>query len=267
MNSYNYIKSDSLKAVKDFKLQELKDFTDVHKIVKAKKPSESHIVENKPGKIVFEVVNSTSSEDKANEIRLNEQADEILKKAKEQADAIIEEANKKAVSIFEESFSKGKNEGYNEGIQKAKDEAKAELELKMAEVAKLSDSIIKEQNKFLNDQKNLIIELSSCMTQKVIGIKLSTDENTLFSIFEQAVSEITPVSKLVITVSDKDYPIILRNVGRVKEIAKGFDNIEIRSEESVDRGLLKLETPLAAVDASTDTQIGILKSEIAKTAL
>lgn len=199
--------------------------------------------------------------------RAEEEADILLRRAKNDADYILQEAEKNALKLYEENAQRGMDAGYADGLASANLQAEATLAKKLEELEALSQALIEEQNRFIGDQSKLIVELATSIAEKIIGRQLEIDDNTLFDMLEQVVSQLVPCNRLIITVSEIDYELLLHNVGRVKEIAKGFENIEINSVENQKRGFLKLETRIVAVDASADTQIGIIKSELEKAAL
>jgi flagellar assembly protein FliH len=134
----------------------------------------------------------------------------------------------------------------------------------MKQISEISDAIIREREECLQSQKEMIIDLATTIAQKVIGDKLLQDESVMFSVFKQAVQNMTPCKKLIVTVSNDDYTIMTSRFDQIKSITKSFEEIEIRVDDSSEKGTLRLESAVMLIDASVNKQIGLLRKEITK---
>lgn len=188
---------------------------------------------------------------------------EILADAKKKADEILAEAEIKSQKLYSENYRVAQEKGYIDGSRQAMIQSQNQVNDMMKQLENISNILAEEKNAIINSSKNMIIDLASAIAKKIVNESFTKDNTGVFlAVFQNAVRNIPPAEKLIVTVSNKDYKVMTFDAQKLLELAPGFQNIEIRCDTTADVGTLKLESSIMVVDASVDTQIGLLKKEI-----
>ncbi|MDD4698855.1 MAG: FliH/SctL family protein [Oscillospiraceae bacterium] len=162
-----------------------------------------------------------------------------------------------------ENYREAQEKGYFEGSQQAKVQSESQINNMMGQLKTISDILVEQKTAIINSSQNMIIDMATEIAKKVVDENFSKNNNDAFlAVFENAVRNMPPAEKLIVTVSDRDYKIMTFDAQKLLELAPGFKNIEIRCDTNADVGTLTLENSIMVVDASVSTQINMLKQEI-----
>ncbi len=230
--------------------------------------TETHITETQAeetGKSSLESVtlNPKASEEMIKKAHLD--ARRIITEAQQRAELICEKAKKDAETQRQEALKEAFEEGYKEGLSQGKAEAEASEKNIIDELLELSYCLTNEKREIAEKSQNLILELAAEIARKVVGDCFVRQEEVFSSMFHKAVKDMPSAQKLTVTVADKDYQIMSYEPQKVLEQCEEFKCIELCRDKNATEGTLKLETAVMLLDAGINTQIGMLKKEIAKT--
>ncbi len=227
------------------------DFTEAHTEETDEDPPESVMLNPKAAE---EMIKKAHSDARRIIFEAQQRAELICEKAKKDAEAQIREKSKEA---FEE--------GYKEGLSQGKAEAEANERQIIDELLELSYCLSNEKRRIAEESQNLILELAAEIAQKVVGDSFVKEDKAFMSMFQKAVKEMPAAQKLTVTISDKDFKIMSYEPQKLLEQCEDFKSIELCRDKNAPEGTLKLETAVMLLDAGINTQIGMLKKEIAKT--
>jgi len=195
-----------------------------------------------------------------------EDADQILKNAYIKAKAINDEAEAESYKIYERSFKTARTEGYSAGyslgMAKAQDACKKELKQTVCELKAVSESLERQIEDFIKGSRTAILDVASEIARKIVGDNFTLGEEVFYDMFEKVVKAIPQAERLILTVSGNDYPIIARDPEKLVKLAQGFENVEIRYDETAAPGSMLIESSLVMLDASLDRQIDLIKKEL-----
>ena len=198
-----------------------------------------------------------------NEINENKDkqiSEEILKKC-------MEEAQKKA----DEHYKSEMIRAYEEGISKAREEAATIIENAKLEREKLLEDIVmlKEElegnykEEIRNAEKDLL-DLSLDIVEKIINYEVDRSDEYVLGIVKDSLDRVMNKNDVILKLSTADYYTVLSNKKYLMANVKGFGEIEIVQDESLDPGTCLVDTPLGVIDGSIQVRMDNIQKEIMK---
>lgn len=206
-------------------------------------------------------------------LNIRKEADRLIDEAKKKADRIIEEAKERAKSILAESninsnkiyierYRAFKESGYSDGLARGYSEAQRRAERMLEEIEEFTACFAEEKRAFVNESKNIIIDMAAEIARKVVGDRFTEENGAFEAIFERVAREIPAASKLTVTLSEKDYQVMTFDEQRLREKAKDFKTIEVRCDSDAESGTIRLETDSVQIDASVKKQVDLIRSKM-----
>lgn len=226
----------------------------------------NHIILEKRKKIIK---NDTMPKEKGNEVIDNSKAVVQEKEiSKEEIMAqYIKEAEEQAKLQYEAEMKKA----YEEGILKAQveannivEQAKIEYENILNEVIKLKEETIAEYKKEIKDNEEQIVDLALDIAEKIINYEVNRTDEYIVSIVEDAVNRVANKKDVIVKLSTQDYYIIQANKKLLMTRVKGFGEIELVLDESLDVGSCIVDTPLGVIDGSIQVRMDNIQNEVKK---
>lgn len=193
--------------------------------------------------------------------------EEIINKSKTEADLIIQEAHLEAKEIISKAaidmkvlkdqvVAQAQQEGYNEGIAKAKNEYEQLLD----EARGIKEQAGVEYSKILgsleNDSVNTILDIA----KKVISKELKCKDNILLLV-KDAFEKCSKDRKAVLKLSEQDYDYINENKVQLISMIERSEEIEIKKDLSLKEGGCVIDTPFGSIDASADTKFDKIEND------
>ncbi len=214
-----------------------------------------------------EAENEQSEQKNANEIINKAWADaaRILAAAKDEALTFVKKTEAETDELCAEKYNSALESGYKEGLLRGKTDAQNEISKALGELRVISDRLSDERREILQSSQKLILDLASEMAGKITGDSFVKDEKVFVAMFRRAVKDIPPAQKLKVTIAEKDYNLMSFDPQKLLALAEGFNSIELCCDKAAQEGTLKVETAIMLLDAGINTQIDMLKKEIAKT--
>jgi flagellar assembly protein FliH len=188
----------------------------------------------------------------------------ITDAAKSEAESIIKAAKEKSGEIFASAKEKGYSEGYGNAEREARQDIKHEFESALEEIQNFAKSLDGYRDEFIAQNESDIINLALSVAEKVIGQRLSRDDSAFLALFEKAVKDLTARKWLSLSVSGHSLDFVTSNSDYLLKMVEGAERLEVSVIEGAPNGTLIVETADKIVDASVETQIGLIKKEVLK---
>jgi len=189
------------------------------------------------------------------------EAQEIINSAKIFATKIRSFAFKKAKFEYEEAKTKGFKEGYEAGKEIALKEYTSIVDQLKQLLKQLDDT----KERYLDDCRQELINLTFKIAEKIIGEKLDRNESAFVSIFKNAVKDLTTQKWVKLSVSEYDYEFATANAELLKSFISSAESIEINVIENAPKGTCIIETNEKILDASVNTQLESLYKAVVNT--
>ena len=179
----------------------------------------------------------------------------------------IKEAEIKAKAQYDIQMKKA----FEEGMEKAKIESESIIEQAKAEYENILDEIVKVKEDAINEYKNEvksnekeIIDLAMDIAEKIINYEVDKSDNYIIGIVEDAVNRVVNKKDVTVRLSTQDYYTIQANKKLLVSRVKGFGEIELIQDESLDMGNCIVDTPLGVIDGSLQVRMDNIQREIKK---
>ncbi len=229
---------------------------------------------------INKVIKSEKKEEKKTESEVIEKNEEIVQSdvksevpdiptvSKEEImEQYIKEAEIEAKAKYEEEMQKA----FNEGIEKAKIEAESIISQAKTEYDKILEEIVKLKEDAINEYKNdiksnekEIVGLAMDIAEKIINYEVDKSDNYILGIVEDAVNRVVNKKDVTVRLSTQDYYTIQASKKILVSRVKGFGEIELIQDESLDMGSCIVDTPLGVIDGSLQVRMDNIQREINK---
>lgn len=222
----------------------------------------NHIILEKTNKVIKNdiaapVENKVEPEAVVQEtISKEEIMEQYIKEAEAQAKAQYDLQMKKA---FEEGMEKAKIEA--DGII---EQAKVEYENILNEIVKLKEDAINEYKNEVKSNEKEIVDLAMDIAEKIINYEVDKSDNYILGIVEDAVNRVVNKKDVTVRLSTQDYYTVQANKKILVSKIKGFGEIELIQDESLDIGSCIVDTPLGVIDGGLQVRMDNIQREIKK---
>jgi type III secretion protein L len=170
--------------------------------------------------------------------------DPALEEAKKKILLEAQEKAREIVATAEEHVQKGYDQGYQDGIQQAQSEWVERL-------FQLNEA----HEKVLRHLEPQLVELAIEIATKMIGRKLEVEPDIIVDIVANALEGVRHQREIFIRVNPDDYPAVEQHKPALLERLSRAQDLDIRSDEDIQRGGCKIESGIGTIDASLEKQL------------
>jgi len=177
----------------------------------------------------------------------------------------IEEAKKSIDEYYQTEMQRA----YEEGIKKAEQEAmnlieKARIEREkiLEEVVALKEGLENEYKEELKNAEKDLLDLSLNIAEKIINYEVDKSDNYVLGIVKDALDKVMTKKDVIVKLSTADYYTVLSNKKYLMSNVKGFGEIDLVQDESMDPGSLIIDTPLGVIDGSIQVRMDNIQKVI-----
>lgn len=228
----------------------------------------NHIILEKRSNRIIK--NEAVPKKETNEVITSEQQ-EVVQEKTISKEEIMEEYIKEAQEQAKLQYDAQMQKAYEEGILRAQEEAtniieqaKIEYENILNEIVKLKEDAINEYKKEIKDNEEQIVDLALDIAEKIINYEVNRSDDYIVSIVEDAVNRVANKKDVIVKLSTQDYYIIQANKKLLMSRVKGFGEVELVLDESLDVGNCLVDTPLGVIDGSIQVRMDNIQNEVKK---
>jgi flagellar assembly protein FliH len=191
-------------------------------------------------------------------INANRKSEAIIKDALKEADQIVQEAKEKATREAEALIEGFREQGYNEGMQRAEQDGES--------IRTQAEGILEDAKRRRQDMEESlepdIIELIVKITAKLLGDTASLNPLIIMNLIKQGLSGATITGDVTVHVSPVDYENVADNKDAILAMADGTVRLEVMSDPSLSPMDCVIETPYGNIDCSLGQQFDGLRSNL-----
>lgn len=187
-------------------------------------------------------------------VNANKVYEEIVNKAKIEAQQLLDNADR----ILKEAEQKAEivtTNAYNEAYQKGIDETQDYINQSNAMLQSITD----ERKNVINNLKPEIIELIINLFEKVVGYKLSNDDEFMVKLLQNTLEQFGNKNAIVVKVSNEDFETIDGKKADILSKLRNIDGFTLLCQESLQKGDCIVETSSGEIDSSISTQLEHIK--------
>ncbi|KXZ39766.1 flagellar assembly protein FliH [Alkalithermobacter thermoalcaliphilus JW-YL-7 = DSM 7308] len=186
----------------------------------------------------------------------HEQEKSIIQRAKDEYKKIIDKAKAQAQEILHQERKKGYEQGYKESIQK--------YEQLIDEAMQIKRSVHNWKKDQINNLEKDIINLVAKSVEKIIKVKVDQDDEIILNVLKEALDKLTFATKINIRVNKYDFNKVDSSKNKILAMNDCIDEINVRLDETLQKGGIVIDTDSGMVNPSIDKQIETLKEELFK---
>jgi flagellar assembly protein FliH len=175
---------------------------------------------------------------------------------------ILEENRRKAEAITHDAYQKGFNEGVKKGYQDAKAKEKEETEEKFNRLQNLIDEISRFRESQLIGIEGEVLDMVFLITKKLIRKELALDRDIILHVVKDAIEGAVGNEKIKIIVNPEDRQNILEHRKELLSLVEGLKNIAVEADSSIEKGGCLIETAYGDIDARLDRQLEIIEQNM-----
>ena len=179
----------------------------------------------------------------------------------------VDEAKKKA----EEHYQIEMQKAYEDGVSKAREEAegiienaKLEREKIIEDMAGFKEELTNEYKEEIKSSEKELLKLSLDIAEKIINYEVDKSDNYVLGIVKDALDRVMNKKDVIVKLSTADYYTVLSNKKYLMTNVKGFGEIELVQDESMEPGSLIVDTPLGVIDGGIQVRMDNIQKEIMK---
>lgn len=206
-------------------------------------------------------------EEEKEQINYEALGEEIINKAKAEADMIIKESLLEAKEIIKNAsvdadelkkqvYDDSREEGYNEGINRAAQEYEKLLE----EARDIKTQAGVEYKQVLDSLEEDTVNTILDIAKKVISKELECKQNILLLV-KEAFEKCSKDRKAVLKLSDADFDYVNQNKNELYSMLERSEETEIKKDLSLKEGGCVIETPYGSIDASAATKLEKIEND------
>lgn len=185
----------------------------------------------------------------------DQEAKEIISGAKKTAEEIILGAYDKS----EEIRRTAREEGYASGLQTAEEEYRRRLEESEGELLEIKRELLKERETLLLRSEHEMIALVLNTLERMVSIRRDTDEDLVMNLVQKSISGLTHINHLVVRISEFDRDQSERIKSKLMLGAERIDTVEVKIDETLEKGSCVVETDRGSINAGLDLQLERVK--------
>ncbi len=197
-------------------------------------------------------------EAKAELLRLQEQADQVVESAKAQADALIADAKEQARQIEADARNSGHEEGYQAGYQEGMEKA-AEAERALAEEKEQLEQSYEEK---INEMEPQLMSVLCDIYQHVFGVDMEGRSDVVVYLLQHAMQNIEGGTNYLVHVSPDDHAYATEHKDELLSYTGPAGTLEIVEDHTLKQGQSYIETESGIFDCSFGVEMELLCKEL-----
>lgn len=187
-----------------------------------------------------------------------EEKNRIIAEAQDKADRIMQEAEKKASQIESEAYSRGFNEGRDEGYQTGREEVDRLVErLKI-----ILSSAISKRNEVIDEAEAEVVDIIITIARKVV--KIITDEQKMVVVenVKKSLEKLRGRAEITIQVNTEDLQKTAKYKKEFIDMLESIEHVRVLEDNTVERGGCIISTDFGSIDARIASQLSEIESKI-----
>ena len=204
-------------------------------------------------------------------LKVKEQAEDIIIKARDKAQIIELEAQKAAAKIMEAAKEEGIPKDIlkgttrvTQGLNEGKDLGRAQYDDAIKEAQELRQKYLDDYENLYTTSERYMLELAIEIARKIIGEALDNDDRLYMELAYKALKQVQGQEKVTLRVSSQDFPKVLKNKGMLLSKLNEIEEIDIIEDDYLKNGSCIIDTGTGIIDASVDVQMDIIESSLLK---
>lgn len=174
-------------------------------------------------------------------------ADEIIQQARTEGERIKQEAHRNA---FEQGRSEGSNEGYRDGMAKAKEEATV-IRAQAVEVLKQAETIRRQTLEALEQE---VVDLAREIAEKLLSVQLAVDPETVLNVAVESIRMVADRLNVVLYINPTELELVESRKDELQSLLPARAEFQVIVDPLIQPGGCRVVTEQSCVDATMEAR-------------
>ena len=192
------------------------------------------------------------------EVEAKAAIEQILVEAENEANAIIENAKVTANELYEDAVSRGRQQGYEQGLL----DAEAMIEQKKQEMEQERLAMQNDFNRQIKELEPKFAELTIDLIRKITGVMVEDKKDLIMYLVSEALKPIRGPKQFLIRVSNDDITTLTSKKEQLLELIPEDATLEILEDSTLAKNQCFIETEDRLLDVSLDVQLSNLAEHL-----
>ncbi len=186
------------------------------------------------------------------------QSDELLREARKQAEDIMAKAKKEAETAKERVRQEAFDQGYSEGMGRAKEEGKRLEESLNAKMRDMTEEYVRQ----MDGLEPAFAELTAKLVEKITGIMMESHKDAILHVLGTAMRDAPKSDRFTIQASKEDIYYLETKKEELKHYLIGEATLHLVENEALTKNQCIIEMDGQILDCSLDVQLQTLRDEL-----
>ncbi len=209
-------------------------------------------------RVAFDEVKRKTDQAQVLRQQAEDEAADILSKAKREGESIAAEARARADAQLKEGYDEGFRKGQEAGFREGNLEAQRLTDRLHTIIERTMDK----RQEILAETEQQIVDLVLLMTRKIVKVISENQRNVVVSNVVQALRKVKGRGEVIIRVNLNDVAMTTQHIKDFLSAAENIKNITVVEDSTVDRGGCVIETDFGAIDAKIVSQLNEIEQRI-----
>ena len=194
-----------------------------------------------------------------------QQAKEIINHAKQEADLLHQhmEEQRQAFAIEKDRIAnQAREEGFSAGLHEGREKGYLEYSAIIQSAKSVVDSAKHDYRMHIDSSEREILELGLKVAEKILGVKITNNEEEFLSIVKRALKEARDNQEVQLHVHPNHYDFLLANKEELIMLFPKEVNFYIYPNDELSESGCLIESESGRIDASVDSQLEEIKRKL-----
>ncbi|GIP33066.1 flagellar assembly protein FliH [Paenibacillus sp. J2TS4] len=195
-----------------------------------------------------------------------EEAHQVKEQAKQELDSWWQEQRRLDLEERERSQAQGFQEGYDTGVQQAKEDISKQYENTMAEARTILEQAYETKRQIIRDAEPFLIELSCAIAEKIVQQQLTVSPEWVLAMTKEMLARKRERGTITLCVAPQSFAYLQGARDELKLVVDSQAELEIVPDSSVqDQGCV-VRSEFGSIDARIETQLAEIKNALLEVA-
>jgi flagellar assembly protein FliH len=170
------------------------------------------------------------------------------------------------MGVAQEAFTKERDaahsKGYEEGLTKGREEGSQQIQPAIELLQDWGRVLQSEKEELARHYETDVLELGFRIAEKIIGLEISTRQEAVLSIVQQALRKIVNADEVIVRANPEDLRILEQAREKLMSEVGIRAPLELRPDSSIARGGCVIDTESGMLDAQLHSQMNRLRTQI-----
>lgn len=187
--------------------------------------------------------------------QMREQANAVFEDAQAAAEKILEDARMEALMLKEEAKQEGTEEGYQKGLEEAKEQMAAQEAELQNHYEAVRQQLEEDYERELKEAEPKLVDIVCRLLHQITGVMVEGQRDVVVHLLERTLQEIDSEGKISVKVSEEDYADVYSRFAWLQQQVNSNVDIELIADTKLGKTECFIETETGIINCSLNEQL------------